>query len=183
MLFQTSSSTRIGKESPVKKDSLSSGGHLQIKTSPSVHSRHSSAIRSTREKPATMPREHSPSKSRLSSNARDVSPGVVSVSESCDHFQVTHASQDPGSTKQNSRHSFSCDSSLPRSPPPYVHPKTGHTVHPGPPPCHTHSPRPGHLSADCGCTSCDCGYTSTEEVSRSISSSNQINLSLSTLNR
>ena len=59
---------KLGKESPVKKDSLSSGGHLQLKTSPSAHSRHS-AMRGgpTREsvKPATIPRESSPSKSRI----------------------------------------------------------------------------------------------------------------------
>ena len=59
---------KLGKESPVKKDSLSSGGHLQLKTSPSSHSRHS-AMRGgpTREsvKPATIPRESSPSKSRI----------------------------------------------------------------------------------------------------------------------
>ena len=58
---------KLGKESPVKKDSLSSGGHqLQLKTSPSAHSRHS-AVRGgpTREKPATIPRESSPSKARI----------------------------------------------------------------------------------------------------------------------
>ena len=38
---------------------------------------------------------------------RDVSPAVVSVSESCDHFQTVHGGQDPAlSTKQNSRRSF-----------------------------------------------------------------------------
>ena len=44
----------------------------------------------------------------VSTNAlsRDVSPAVVSVSESCDHFQVTQGSHEPVSTKQNSRHSF-----------------------------------------------------------------------------
>ena len=58
---------KLGKESPVKKDSLSSGGHqLQLKTSPSAHSRHS-AVRGgpTREKPATIPRDSSPSKARI----------------------------------------------------------------------------------------------------------------------
>ena len=53
---------KLGKESPVKKDSLSSGGHLQLKTSPSALSRHT-----TRDtvKPATIPRETSPTKSRI----------------------------------------------------------------------------------------------------------------------
>ena len=60
---------KLGKESPVKKDSLASGGHLlQLKTSPSAHSRHSCQRGGpAREsgKPATIPRESSPAKSRI----------------------------------------------------------------------------------------------------------------------
>ena len=66
---------------------------------------------------------------------------------------------------------FSYDSSLPRSPPPYIHPKSGGCSGD----CHASSHAPSlhpqrgataHAqSQDCGCTSCDCaGYTS-EEVS------------------
>ena len=64
-------STRLGKESPVKKDSLSSGAnHLQPRASPSVHgSRHQSRGREREVggggKPNTIPRERSHSKSRL----------------------------------------------------------------------------------------------------------------------
>lgn len=62
---------------------------------------------------------------------------------------------------------FSYDSSLPRSPPPYIHPKSGGC---GSGDCHAsshaHPQRGGAAHAqsqDCGCTSCDCaGYTSEE---------------------
>jgi len=167
--FPSKSSKESQNVSPVKKDSSRQSQQSTVKVSPSVNSRHSAATRerSPREpfKPSTMPRESSPTQNehlRDSTVTRDHSPGLQS-SESCDHFQITH---EQASTKQNSRHSFSCDSSLPHSPPPYVHPKSCES--PG-------QHKSTHTSQDsdnqrCSCQSCECRssghghYTSDENI-------------------
>ena len=164
--FPSKSTKESQNLSPVNKES---SRQSTIKVSPSVHSRHSAATRerSPREpfKPSTMPRESSPSQNehlRHSTVPRDHSPGLQS-SESCDHFQITH---EQASTKQNSRHSFSCDSSLPHSPPPYVHPKSCDS--PGHHKSTSHSQDSDNQR--CSCQSCECrssvhGHYTSDEVS------------------
>jgi len=105
-------SSKNNQTEQLKKDSFFSAGHLQTSSSP--YSRHREGPPRECLKPATIPRESSPAMSCI----RDISPNLFS-SESCDFRN----SQEQASTKQNSRHSLSCESSLPRSPPPYVHPK------------------------------------------------------------
>ena len=93
--------------------------------------------------PHTIPRDHSEASATTTGGrekGRCLSPGLHSAG-SCDHFNLT-AGETQLSTKQvtaqpnillvfylnlfqNSRHSFSYDSSLPRSPPPYQHPGGG----------------------------------------------------------
>ena len=58
-------SSRNDQSGPLKKDSLSSGGHLHLKTSPSAYSRHRGGPTRESLKPATIPRESSPAKSRI----------------------------------------------------------------------------------------------------------------------
>ena len=153
--------------SPINKESARQSA---VKVSPSIHSRHSAVTRerSPREqfKPSTMPRESSPASNehlRHSTVPRDHSPGLQS-SESCDQFQIT---QEQPSTKQNSRHSISCDSSLPRSPPPYVHPKSCDS------PGHHKSTSQDSDNQRCSCQSCECrssghGHYTSDEVSNTV---------------
>lgn len=162
--FTSKSSKDTQNLSPINKES---SRQSTVKLSPSIHSRHSAATRerSPREpfKPSTMPRESSPSQNehlRHSTVPRDHSPGLQST-ESCDQFHITH---EQASTKQNSRHSFSCDSSLPHSPPPYVHPKSHDS------PGHHKSTSQDSDNQRCSCQSCECRssghghYTSDENI-------------------
>jgi len=161
--FQSKSSKESQNLSPINKES---SRQSNAKVSPSIHSRHSAATRerSPREpfKPSTMPRESSPSQNQHTRNStvpRDHSPGLQST-ESCDQFQTN----EQPSTKQNSRHSFSCESSLPHSPPPYVHPKSCDS------PGHHKSTSQDSDNHRCSCQSCECRssghghYTSDENI-------------------